>query len=197
MLQGGQNLSGGQRSRIALARAVYDYPMRQQQHSEYLKQPSHQFGGSEGTKCFLLDDPCSSADPRVGFSIFSRLFGAGGLLQYAATVMAVDEPSLVFYLRMLRLKGVLPSTKFSFKMVDNGVVQSISPLLFEKDLPPLEIVEAAVSELPAPESKIVGRLTKPDERSPEEFTEPGQTSAEQSYSGTRVDIEHLLETSLD
>ncbi|EFJ47496.1 hypothetical protein VOLCADRAFT_30254, partial [Volvox carteri f. nagariensis] len=53
----GINLSGGQKARVALARACYSRPA-----------------------VALLDDPLSAVDPRVGRDLFSRAIGPGGLL---------------------------------------------------------------------------------------------------------------------
>ncbi|GFR41483.1 hypothetical protein Agub_g2174, partial [Astrephomene gubernaculifera] len=53
----GVNLSGGQKARVALARACYSRPA-----------------------VALLDDPLSAVDPRVGRDLFSGAIGPGGLL---------------------------------------------------------------------------------------------------------------------
>lgn len=53
----GVNLSGGQKARLALARAAYS-----------------------GAPVQLLDDPLSAVDPRVGRILFERCIGNAGLL---------------------------------------------------------------------------------------------------------------------
>jgi ABC-type multidrug transport system fused ATPase/permease subunit len=53
----GVNLSGGQKARVALARAVYSR-----------------------APVMLLDDPLSAVDAHVGKALFSRLLGPSGLL---------------------------------------------------------------------------------------------------------------------
>ncbi len=58
----GINLSGGQKARVALARAVYGRPA-----------------------VALLDDPLSAVDPRVGRQLFERAIGPGGLLDKCGT----------------------------------------------------------------------------------------------------------------
>ncbi|GLC33196.1 hypothetical protein PLESTB_000360400 [Pleodorina starrii] len=58
----GINLSGGQKARVALARACYARPA-----------------------VALLDDPLSAVDPRVGRDLFSRAIGPGGLLAQCGT----------------------------------------------------------------------------------------------------------------
>lgn len=170
VLQGGQNLSGGQRSRIALARAVYTFPIERENFHQ-LKNVNRHSGPYDGTECFFLDDPCSSADPRVGSLVFSRLFGPDGLLQHGATVMCIDEPSLLFYLRMLRVKGCEPSVKFSIKIVDNGVLEDLPMSMFEKDLPALAPVRV---------SAITSPIELPDEPVDSQDL---PMAAEQSYSG--------------
>jgi ABC-type protease/lipase transport system fused ATPase/permease subunit len=50
--EGGSNLSGGQRARVALARALYS---------------------GDDTKVFLLDDPLAALDAAVGSTVFDRL----------------------------------------------------------------------------------------------------------------------------
>lgn len=69
----GTNLSGGQRARVALARALY--------------------GSSAETKVFLLDDVLAALDARVGAIVFERV--AKRLRQAkAATLLVTNDPSL-------------------------------------------------------------------------------------------------------
>ncbi|KXZ53044.1 hypothetical protein GPECTOR_8g409 [Gonium pectorale] len=60
--EGGAGLSGGQKARVALARAVYCRP-----------------------DVALLDDPLSAVDPRVGQELFERVLGPCGLLAACGT----------------------------------------------------------------------------------------------------------------
>lgn len=62
----GLTLSGGQRQRISLARAVY-----------------------ESRDLYLLDDPISAVDSRVGCQIFHNLIGQEGLLRDAVSLSAL------------------------------------------------------------------------------------------------------------
>ena len=57
MLQG-INLSGGQKHRISLARAVY-----------------------QDNDVYLMDDPLSAVDAHVGRHLFDKVIGPGGLLR--------------------------------------------------------------------------------------------------------------------
>lgn len=54
----GINLSGGQKQRVSLARAVYD-----------------------DADIYLLDDPLSAVDARVGRHLFDQVIGNRGLLR--------------------------------------------------------------------------------------------------------------------
>ncbi|XP_070189189.1 uncharacterized protein [Littorina saxatilis] len=63
----GSTLSGGQRQRINLARAVY-----------------------ESRDLYLMDDPISAVDQRVGLQIFHDLIGQKGLLRDATRIVATS-----------------------------------------------------------------------------------------------------------
>lgn len=58
----GINLSGGQKARLALARAAYSRP-----------------------KIALLDDPLSAVDPKVAKTLFSECIGPSGIMGCAAS----------------------------------------------------------------------------------------------------------------
>ena len=64
----GVNLSGGQKARLALARATYSRP-----------------------DVALLDDPLSAVDPKVAKILFQQCIGPGGLLGCAAVSVAMPE----------------------------------------------------------------------------------------------------------
>lgn len=66
----GINLSGGQKSRISLARAVY------QNHDIY-----------------LLDDPMSAVDAHVGSQLFNAVVGPEGLLRNKTRILVTNELS--------------------------------------------------------------------------------------------------------
>ncbi|OII72425.1 uncharacterized protein cubi_00420 [Cryptosporidium ubiquitum] len=77
--EGGSSLSGGQKTRVALARCLY-----------------HQ---SEAA-IFLFDDIFLNLDPNVGSKIFSRLFGYKGFLNspYSRTVLSIDLTTLLYFI---------------------------------------------------------------------------------------------------
>ncbi|XP_055990713.1 ATP-binding cassette sub-family C member 6 [Sorex fumeus] len=60
----GMSLSGGQKQRLSLARAVY-----------------------RKAAVYLLDDPLSALDARVGQQVFSQVIGPGGLLQGSTRIL--------------------------------------------------------------------------------------------------------------
>lgn len=70
--EGGSSLSGGQRARVALARALY---------------------GDEGTKVFLLDDCLAALDASVGSMVFERITKRFKATNSAA-VIVTNDPSL-------------------------------------------------------------------------------------------------------
>jgi len=68
----GSSLSGGQRARVALARALY---------------------GDENTKIFLLDDCLAALDARVGSLVFERVTKRAKASK-ATTILVTNDPSL-------------------------------------------------------------------------------------------------------
>jgi ABC-type multidrug transport system fused ATPase/permease subunit len=89
--QGGTSLSGGQRSRLSLARALYGFV-----HPNY-----HDLPEEFSTYIFLLDDPFASLDPAVTNRIFLNLFGDNGLLQYATTILTFHDQFLEYCIHSL------------------------------------------------------------------------------------------------
>ncbi|VDO27601.1 unnamed protein product [Onchocerca flexuosa] len=78
----GINLSGGQKARVALARAVY-----------------------QNRNIYLLDDPLSAVDSHVGMHIFEKVIGHNGLLRNKTRILVtnnlayLDEVDVVAYMQ--------------------------------------------------------------------------------------------------
>ncbi|KAI1722936.1 ABC transporter transmembrane region domain-containing protein [Ditylenchus destructor] len=70
----GINLSGGQKSRISLARAVY-----------------------QNRDIYLLDDPLSAVDSHVGAQLFSNVIGPEGILRSKTRILVTHELSYLKY----------------------------------------------------------------------------------------------------
>lgn len=96
--EGGSSLSGGQRARVALARALY---------------------GGDDTKVFLLDDPLAALDASVGATVFERLTRRMRNSK-SATVLVTNDPNLPRRCDRVVLMGKTgPATSCS-KIVDVG-----------------------------------------------------------------------------
>uniref|UniRef100_A0A8R1XNR3 ABC-type glutathione-S-conjugate transporter n=1 Tax=Onchocerca volvulus TaxID=6282 RepID=A0A8R1XNR3_ONCVO len=87
----GINLSGGQKARVALARAVY-----------------------QNRNIYLLDDPLSAVDSHVGRHIFEKVIGHNGLLRNKTRILAMnnlaylDEVDIVAYMQDGKLAACGP-----------------------------------------------------------------------------------------
>lgn len=115
--QNGANLSGGQRTRVSLARALYDYPLPLDAPNNSIKRTKY-----NGCETFLLDDVFSSLDPTVGSQLFNHLIGKSGCLRHAASVITMDEQNLNFFFTSFQRLETQPSVDIFVKIVDNGVV---------------------------------------------------------------------------
>lgn len=70
----GINLSGGQKARISLARAVY-----------------------QNCDVYLFDDPLSAVDSHVGAQLFNEVIGPSGMLRNKTRVLVTNDPSCLKY----------------------------------------------------------------------------------------------------
>lgn len=169
IVQGGLALSAGQRARVSLARALYDFPVT----AEALHTVTHQYTdktGHQGCATFFLDDVFSSLDPTVGSQVFQHLVGGGdadGLLKHAGTLMTIDQQNLCFFLKTLRENPQPASVQFIGKIIDRGVVSDfpLDSLLHSTPLLDLPLLSSTPTEQTGlNEETSVDKITK-DENS--------------------------------
>ena len=98
--EGGSSLSGGQRARVALARALYD----------------------EDAGVFVLDDPLSALDASVGAVVFERVMSKVRR-QNAATVFVTNDPNLPRRCDRVVLMG--PDSRGGSRIVDVGTYDEL------------------------------------------------------------------------
>ncbi|KAF7458315.1 ABC transporter family protein [Cryptosporidium felis] len=118
--EGGSSLSGGQRTRVALARCLY-----------YQNEAS----------LFLLDDIFLNLDPNVGSKIFSRLFGPLGFLNrpHSKTLLSIDLTSLLYYLN--QTSNDLPTMNIHIVHLNNngiffsGALPDYQQLISSRNVP--------------------------------------------------------------
>ncbi|KAH8581861.1 ABC transporter family [Cryptosporidium sp. chipmunk genotype I] len=118
--EGGCSLSGGQRARICLARALYslpDYLFYSDQESSLSSEPRtdsemsnhcinstiNSLAATHESILYLLDDIFVSLDPGVSKTIFRKLFGQNGLLRKVATILSIDHTNLSFLMNTSKL----------------------------------------------------------------------------------------------
>ena len=98
--ESGSSLSGGQRARVALARALYD----------------------EDAGVFVLDDPLSALDASVGAVVFERVMDKVRR-QNAATVLVTNDPNLPRRCDRVVLMG--PDARGGSRIVDVGTYDEL------------------------------------------------------------------------
>jgi ATP-binding cassette subfamily C (CFTR/MRP) protein 1 len=120
--EGGNALSGGQRARVALARALY---------------------AGEDTKVFLLDDCLAALDASVGSIVFERLTkrlrGSN-----AATVIVTNDPSLPRRCDRVVLMGRVAKSSSCSEIVDVGTYDDL--IRRGHDLQSISAAEAEAAE---------------------------------------------------
>ena len=101
--EGGSSLSGGQRARVALARALY---------------------AGEDTKVFLLDDCLAALDATVGSTVFERVtkrLKESG----AATIFVTNDPNVPRRCDRVVLMDKVPSSSSCSRIVDIGTYDDL------------------------------------------------------------------------
>lgn len=102
--EGGSSLSGGQRARVALARALY---------------------AADDTKVFLLDDPLAALDASVGSTVFERLTKHLRKSK-AATVLVTNDPSIPRRCDRVILMGQYsPASSSCSTIIDSGTYDEL------------------------------------------------------------------------
>ena len=101
--EGGSSLSGGQRARVSLARALYS---------------------GDDTKVFLLDDCLAALDTRVGSTVFDRMTRRLRKSK-AATLLVTNDPSIPRRCDRVILMGNVPGSLSSSTIVDVGTYDEL------------------------------------------------------------------------
>ena len=101
--EGGSSLSGGQRARVALARALY---------------------GGDDTKVFLFDDPLAALDASVGATVFERI-SERTRASNAATVLVTNDPNLPRRCDRVVLMGKSGSASSCSTIIDVGTYDEL------------------------------------------------------------------------
>lgn len=115
--EGGSSLSGGQRARVALARALY---------------------AGEDTKVLLLDDCLAALDASVGSTVFERLTKRLRKSN-AATIIVTNDPSLPRRCDRVVLMGKVASSGSCSSIVDVGTYDDL--ILRGHDLRSISVAE--------------------------------------------------------
>lgn len=102
--EGGSSLSGGQRARVALARALY---------------------AGDDTKVFLFDDPLAALDASVGSTVFERVTQRLRRSK-SATVLVTNDPSIPRRCDRVILMGrYSPASSSCSTIIDSGTYDQL------------------------------------------------------------------------
>lgn len=145
--EGGSSLSGGQRARVALARALYS---------------------GDDTKVFLLDDCLAALDTRVGSTVFERMTKRLKDSK-AATVLVTNDPSIPRRCDKVILMGSIPGSSSCSAIVDIGSYDEL--LARGHDLRSISAVEEPF-ESEKEESRVIDGHKTITAQSSDLFVEP-------------------------
>lgn len=101
--EGGSSLSGGQRARVALARALY---------------------AGDDTKIYLLDDPLAALDASVGSTVFERLTKRLRDSK-SATILVTNDPSIPRRCDRVILMGRYSPASSCSTIIDSGTYDQL------------------------------------------------------------------------
>lgn len=163
LAQGGATLSGGQRARLGLARAVYLATLALEERP-----------GSR--PLVLLDDPFCSLDQKVAAAVCRALFAPpGGLLCSCAVVVATADPWWLGGLLSLRNIPVRVSVLRQGRLVAGGPLGKLQGL----DLPELASMCAGQ---PEEEVTVNPQEMNPQEMNPQDMDEAPQQNPQEDAS---------------
>ncbi|KAL7065872.1 ABC transporter family protein [Cryptosporidium serpentis] len=130
--ESGYTLSGGQRSRICLARALYS-----------LSTSEYQSTSKSKVKLFILDDVFVNIDPQTSHAIFKNMFDTSGLLCNVCCIISCDFNTLES-IYPLRNQHFIPGISLNIATVNDGLIVSSSNL-YSYTFPNEEINESSIS----------------------------------------------------
>ncbi|OII75989.1 ABC transporter family protein [Cryptosporidium andersoni] len=130
--ESGYTLSGGQRSRICLARALYS-----------LSTSEYQYNTKSKVKLFILDDVFVNIDPQTSHAIFKNMFDTSGLLCNVCCIISCDFNTLES-IYPLRNRHFIPGLSLKIATVNDGLIVSSSNL-YSYTFPNKEVNESSIS----------------------------------------------------
>ncbi|KAJ2850630.1 hypothetical protein IWW36_001741 [Coemansia brasiliensis] len=141
----GINLSGGQKARVSLARAVYSR-----------------------ADIYIMDDPLAAVDAHVGKHIFSHVLGPNGLLKSRARILATNAMQFLKYsdnILMIQDGQIIEQNTFALAMAQKTTIyEFIHKFIDHKD--DLELSSIDDSSILTDDSSSIGSLYQTSERRP-------------------------------
>ncbi|KAJ2852499.1 hypothetical protein IWW36_000127, partial [Coemansia brasiliensis] len=141
----GINLSGGQKARVSLARAVYSR-----------------------ADIYIMDDPLAAVDVHVGKHIFSHVLGPNGLLKSRARILATNTMQFLKYsdnILMIQDGQIIEQNTFALAMAQKTTIyEFIHKFIDHKD--DLELSSIDDSSILTDGSSSIGSLEHTSKRRP-------------------------------